>query len=84
MTVALCGHWEHEPPCRWPHNNELDDAGLFRTLFIAQAAEEDEVRERISAALRSGLGWHVDAECPREVAPGERKLAERLSAPANA
>ena len=20
ITVALCGHWEHEPPCRWPHH----------------------------------------------------------------
>src|SRR5688572_4713476 len=19
VTVALCGHWEHEGPCRWPH-----------------------------------------------------------------
>ena len=23
VTVALCGHWEHEGPCRWPHNNAL-------------------------------------------------------------
>src|SRR5688500_10850905 len=21
VTRELCGHWEHEPPCRWPHNN---------------------------------------------------------------
>ena len=19
VTVALCGHWEHDGPCRWPH-----------------------------------------------------------------
>lgn len=25
VTVALCGHWEHEGPCCWPHNNEISE-----------------------------------------------------------
>jgi len=34
VTVALCGHWEHDGPCRWPHHNQIDGA-QFRTVFIA-------------------------------------------------
>ena len=26
VTTALCGHWEHDGPCRWPHNNAIDAA----------------------------------------------------------
>lgn len=81
VTVALCGHWEHEPPCRWPHNNELDDSGVFRTLFIAPADEEQQVRGLIAAALATGSGWQVAQEGPRELARSERGLAERLSNP---
>ena len=43
VTTALCGHWEHEGPCRWPHNNAIQQKGatfLFRTLFVAPASEE--------------------------------------------
>jgi hypothetical protein len=79
VTVALCGHWEHEPPCRWPHNNELGEDGTFRTLFVAPDAEEAEVRAKIVAALRSDSGWQVIRDGARDVAPGERELAERLS-----
>lgn len=32
VTVALCGHWDHEGPCQWPHNNAIDDVGLSRNL----------------------------------------------------
>ena len=50
VTTALCGHWEHEGACRWPHNNEIDVAGAsatFRTLFIATSRSmKPEVRER--------------------------------------
>jgi hypothetical protein len=77
VTVALCGHWDHEPPCRWPHNNELM-GGAFRTLFIAPAGEEAEVRGRIAGALASGPGWQVLGSGAREVVPGERELAGRL------
>jgi hypothetical protein len=48
VTTALCGHREHEGPCRWPHNNgiELSDPfANFRTLFVAPSTEEDTVNE---------------------------------------
>ena len=85
VTTALCGHWKHEGPCRWPHNNAIDagDAAAgFRTLFVAPADDESEVRDRIERALREEPGWVVLETRARPVLPGEWQLAERLAAPA--
>src|SRR3954451_8048076 len=55
VTVALCGHWEHEPPCPLaPHHTRADRRGdrlQLRTLFAVEPALEDTVRQRIDAAL---------------------------------
>ena len=55
ITVALCGHWEHEPPCPLaPHSTDAQRSGdqvRLRVLFAAQPAAEAEVRRRIEAAL---------------------------------
>ena len=88
VTTALCGHWEHEVPCRCPHNNDiaLADAtasgasATFRTLFAAPAADEDEIRSRIDEALASGGDWILLDTRSRDVAASERPLAERLAA----
>jgi hypothetical protein len=77
VTVALCGHWEHEGPCRWPHHNEIVD-GLFRTLFVCGADEEPEVRSRIRSALGGASHWRVVTERARPVADAERSLAQSL------
>lgn len=82
VTTALCGHWEHEGPCRWPHNNATDgsDAGTsFRTLFVASATDEDEVRERIERSLQEASGWVVLETRARPVSSPERPLARRLA-----
>lgn len=82
VTTELCGHWEHEGPCRWPHNNDLrldDEIATFRTLFIAPPTEEDEIRERIERALRSAPGCSLLRSGPRAVAPQEQPLAARLA-----
>jgi hypothetical protein len=82
VTTALCGHWEHQGPCRWPHNNAADASGAgtsFRTLFVASAAEEDEVRERIEHVLRETAGWIVLDTRMRSIGLRERPLARRLS-----
>lgn len=42
-----------------------------RTLFLAAADDEHEVRSRIEAALRGGEGWEVIRLSEREVAPGD-------------
>ena len=83
VTTALCGHWEHEGPCRWPHNNDIavsDALTTFRTLFAAPAADEDEIRKRIDRALRDGTGWAVLRTGPRPVAAPEQALARLLAA----
>ena len=60
VTVALCGHWEHEPPSRWPHhttsNPYPEEAGswLVTVRFDASPADESLVRQRITAALAAG------------------------------
>jgi hypothetical protein len=81
VTVELCGHWQHEAACRWPHNNEVRGEGpvQLRVLFLADETDELEVRHRIETALRSAPGWSVLSSGPRSVGPTERTLAARLS-----
>ena len=80
VTTALCGHWEHEGPCRWPHNNAVsDDHASFRTVFVAPADEEAEVRMRIEDGLRTRAGWELLETLTRPVLPGEEPLAQRLA-----
>ena len=82
VTVALCGSWDHKGPCRWPHNNEIDAGSTparFRTLFVADPADEPEIRDRIDAALTGAGGWRVVKKTARPVAPDEQALAERLT-----
>ena len=55
ITVALCGHWEHEPPCPLaPHHTAAERDGAtvrLRVLFAAEPGDEAEVRRRIDDAL---------------------------------
>jgi hypothetical protein len=82
VTTELCGHWEHEGPCRWPHNNQIEpdaERFAFRTLVIAPSEEEHDVRRRIDGALRGSDAWEVCAIVGRDVAPSETALAARLA-----
>jgi len=57
ITVALCGHWEHEPPCRWPHHTDVEPAGdghVVRTVFTVEPRDEAVVRAKIADALAAG------------------------------
>jgi hypothetical protein len=38
VTVELCGHWEHEGPCRRPHNNAICPGPEFDTFRNAAPA----------------------------------------------
>jgi len=83
VTVALCGHWKHDGPCRWPHNNAIcpgPELVTFRTLFVAEPQEEEIVRTRVEAALRASRGWRVEAVRARSINSHEQALAERLLA----
>lgn len=85
ITVALCGHLEHEPPCPLaPHHTaatrEGDDVRL-RVLFAADPADEDEVRARIAEALASGRGrWRVRDSRPSNPRDDEAEHVRRLIA----
>lgn len=57
VTTELCGHWEHDGPCRWPHftSPEIEgDAGVVTVYFDAPAEDEQQVRDRIRSALSAG------------------------------
>jgi hypothetical protein len=83
VTVELCGHWEHDGACRWPHNSAIDSTrrpARFRTLFVADEGEEAAIRARIESALRSSYDWRVVAVRERAVAGDEQDVAARLLA----
>jgi len=68
ITVALCGHLDHEPPCRWPHHTEISAAGdhhVVRTYFTVDPADEPAVRQKIVAALRAGQQAGPDGHVSR-------------------
>ena len=82
VTVALCGHWEHDGACRWPHNNRLDDSTTpvrLRTVAIVDDESMTEVETRIDTGLRADPRWTVLSLRVGEIADGERALAERLA-----
>jgi hypothetical protein len=60
VTVALCGHWDHDGPCRWPHRtstarDEAVPGGWRITVEVECAADEQqELVDRIDAAVASG------------------------------
>ncbi|WP_189327871.1 hypothetical protein [Streptomyces flaveus] len=91
VTVALCGQWEHEPPCPLaPHHTAAERSGAeirLRVLFAADPATEADVRSRIEGALaRAGLNgpdgvttrWQFDRARPSPVREDEAEHAERL------
>jgi hypothetical protein len=61
ITVALCGHWDHEPPCPLaPHHTEATSAGdegtlWLRVSFEAEPDDEGRVRSLIDGALATGM-----------------------------
>ncbi|QFG21493.1 hypothetical protein [Actinomadura sp. WMMB 499] len=91
ITVALCGHWEHRPPCPLaPHHTDARRAGdrvRPRVLFASEPAAEADVRSRIERALTegrlTGLGgvtarWRLLSARPAAVRPDEAEHAGRL------
>jgi hypothetical protein len=62
VTVALCGGWDHDPPCPVaPHHTEVAPVATgrpatvrVRVLFAVDPAGAPVVRALVEAALRSG------------------------------
>lgn len=80
ITSALCGHWEHPPPCPLaPHHTATRRDGTdvhLRILFATEPEREDEVRARIGAALTA---WNVRSTHSAPVRPDERAHVGRLA-----
>jgi hypothetical protein len=83
VTVALCGHWEHEPPCPLaPHHTSAERRNgdtYVRVLFAAEPADEERVRQKIEAALAAGAGWELRDAGPSRLDPHEAEHAARLA-----
>ena len=83
VTVALCGHWDHEGPCRWPHHSAIDSGrapARLRTVFACADDEVDAVETAIDDAIRAADGWTVVASARREPRDDEVDLGARLAA----
>lgn len=93
ITVALCGSWDHEPPCPLaPHHTAAErdgDVVRLRVLFAAEPSDEVEVRRRIADALGEGelttpagnvSRWQVVSAGPGPVRPDEVEHGRRLAA----
>jgi hypothetical protein len=90
VTAALCGHWEHRPPCPLaPHHTAARRTGdevTVRILFAADPADVTEVRRRIDLALAAGLldgphgptAWRLRDTSPAPVTADETDHAGRL------
>jgi len=89
ITVALCGGWEHEPPCPLaPHHTSARRTGgdvQVTVLFAADSEREALVRARIEQALAVGslIGpdhvttrWHLRETRSR---PPQRVEADHLA-----
>jgi hypothetical protein len=94
ITIALCGYWDHEPPCPLaPHHTDAtpadDDTLRLRVLFAAEPESESRVRELITQALSSGhvtgpdgrvTRWMVKSSGASSLQPDEADHAARLVA----
>ena len=58
ITVGLCGHWDHEGPCRWPHHSTVThlQADDFRLTVdvTCKVHERSQVLDRLRQAILGG------------------------------
>ena len=92
VTTALCGHWQHEPPCPLsPHHSQArrlaGDSVYLRVLFATEPDMEGAVRGRIESALRNGelpvpehstTRWQLQSINGSPLTPDETAHAQRL------
>ena len=91
VTLALCGGWEHEPPCPLAaHHTSTHQSGddvLVTVLFAAEPNFEALARSRIVGALTAGFlagpggittRWQLRHCRPRAPLPPEEDHLQRL------
>ena len=90
VTQALCGSWDHEPPCPLaPHHTSTEQVGStvqVRTVFAVEPPLEPEVRRRVAGALGEGrltgptgavTRWELLGTGPAVPHADEEALAQR-------
>ncbi len=97
ITLALCGSWDHEPPCPLaPHHTGARRVGAVlrvRILFAADPRRQRAVRQRIAKALATGalrdpggrtVRWKLlHTAATGRPTPRERQRGRRLAASQN-
>jgi hypothetical protein len=91
VTLALCGNWDHSPPCPLaPHHSSADRVGdevCVRTLFAVEPDLEDTVRQGIDQALAGGqlagpdgqaMRWQLRSSQRSVIQNNEMDQAQRL------
>lgn len=92
ITVALCGNWQHPPPCPLAaHHTAARREGetvRLRTVFATDPRREGEVRRRIDDALARGsqagpdgtvIRWTLLAAEAGELTAVEREHGRRIA-----
>jgi hypothetical protein len=92
ITVALCGHWDHQPPCplaaHHTRTDRLGDQVRVRTLFATGPGSEQAVRRQIEDALAAGefagpdgtpTRWHLLSSAASPVHSSEYDHGARLA-----
>ena len=92
ITLALCGSWDHEPPCPLaPHSTEARRVGpalRVRVLFAADPRRQREVRRRIAKALATGAvqdpagnlaRWKLLHAAAAGLTPRDRQRGSRIA-----
>lgn len=90
ITTALCGHWEHDPPCPLASHHtgaeRLGDEVRLSILFATEPHLEESVRHQVDVALSRGhlvgpdgtTRWELRLSRPRPPEPQEAEQLERL------
>jgi hypothetical protein len=81
VTLALCGSWEHEGSCRWPHHTAVDPSitpSAVRVVYVVGDDDLDHLRSMIESALAGGDGWDTVAIRADRLTVEEMALARRL------
>ena len=89
ITTALCGHWDHEGACRWPHQTDIERADgpeiHIRVVVGCHADDRQAVQATVAAALDSAsldgptgrTTWTVVTQGSADLASEEQALLDR-------
>ena len=81
VTIALCGSWDHDGSCRWPHQTAVDTSSphaIVRVVYVVDDDELGHVRNLIESALTRGADWHTIAIGHHTLTEDETILVQRL------